>query len=1785
MAELRDLKKQERNLRKTFDAIQHFLDTFDAERHVSQLDIRLQRLDIAFSEFHVVRRKIELLTDNVSYLSEADTKESDEERAERLETLAEAREDENVRIMLDIEDQYCHLKSELVHWKADMFGSATAGHCSTSQDTAVGFSRVKLPDIRLPTFSGKIKEWVTFRDTFRSLIHENHQQTTMDRFTYLKSSLAGEALQEISAVEMSSVNYDVAWCMLEKRYENTKLIVKAHLDSLFSVEAMKRENYETLNKLIGDFEKYLLMLDKMGENTSNWSTILVHMICSRLDASTLRHWETYHNSKDVPSYEKLIQFLRNHCSVLQSITPVQTSSVIEERTRVGVSHSVVQSYGKCQFCGEAFHSAFRCTKFLRMEVAERNEAVRRLKLCLNCLSLGHLLVSAIESSVLQSQSSVPQALNTHVVANQQQPQTPPPTQSQPTHSNTAQTFTNSLPVTQSQNMHTQPLPTTKNLAVQGIGGATAISRKLVHATIHPRLSKISSFIGAMNFYVLSELTTTLPTQKINVSQWTLPADLILADPQFFEPGQIDMIIGAEHFFELLSEGRSNISIDGPILQNTVFGWIIAGRVSHQSRNFQPVVSLSCTTIDIHKLLTRFWELDTCRTNSTQSVEETACERLFDQTTARDDSGKFVVSLPKRQFIVQQIGDSKTIAMRRFAGLEKRFQSNPDLMLSYAEFIREYQRLGHMKEVTSETDKYPVFYLPHHAVLKPDSTTTKLRVVFDGSCKSSSGVSLNDALMVGPVVQEDLLSIIIRFRLHPIAVVADVEKMYRMVMVQPADQRLQRILWRDSVSEPVRMFQLTTVTYGTASAPYLATKCLQRLAEDGVESFPRAARALKEDFYIDDMLSGADNIEDGKELTREMIELTNSGGFTLRKFWSNAAVITKRTVLADAARLFDPLGLVGPVVVIAKIFLQELWKHQCDWDDSLPEEMQSFWQEYRRNLIALSSLSVPRWVAFRANLLSVEVHGFCDASEKAYGACLYVRCTTQDGKVEVRLLAAKSRVAPLEDLKRKKKKQTIPRLELSSALLLSHLYDKVRDSIKIQHTAYFWTDSTIVMYWLASLPSRWQMFVANRVSEIQHLTKGSSWNHVAGVENPADIISRGMTPAQLQYQRVWFDGPLWMLQDRSTWKVETPNEEIDHSLLEEKSVALPATTNQPSDIFALRSSLSDLIRRFIHNIQQQRANGSRKIGSLSHDEHEQSMLALVRLSQKESFSAEITALQKGKPVSSSSEIIQIHPTLVEGFLRVGGRLRHAPVSTSRKHPFVLSHHHPLSSQLLIASVRERYWLTRIRRLTNTVIHECVSCFRSRPRVLDQLMADLPSERVTPAPPFLKVGVDYCGPFQVVYPIRRTAPRKYFVSIFVCLVTKAVHLELVGDLTSAAFLAAFKRFVARRGIPALVMCDNALNFAGAKRELDELSQLFNNEQFQQTITRGAQHDGIEFRFIPPRSPNFGGLWEAAVKSFKGHFKRTIGNRILQHDEMQTVVAQIEAILNSRPLTPISNDTSDFEALTPGHFLIQRPLTAVPEPSLEDIPDNRLTIWQRSQDVVQRIWKKWSTQYLSDLHNRTKWTRQRNNIFVGTMVLIKDDNLPPLKWRLGRVTNVIAGPDGNVRVVAIRTKDGVYERGSTLSWKPEENRKSSNKVVVPTAEAVDSAAVEVVGSAKSLGSCIIDAGCIAVDGVECKFPVLDADGPPQQHRAARSRETSEVEWLDRISIEIGEISKGPVCWKPVRLPHSTIPQYNYSLISVEITHPSITVSTAFYPPLNLFSLSSHCMINDFIIGTSYK
>lgn len=681
-----------------------------------------------------------------------------------------------------------------------------------------------------------------------------------------------------------------------------------------------------------------------------------------------------------------------------------------------------------------------------------------------------------------------------------------------------------------------------------------------------------------------------------------------------------MIIGAEYYLDLLQDGRFRHDEDGPTFQNTVFGWIVSGRISNSVISAGSPSASLCSMSEIQEQLSRFWELESCHLASIYSVEESTCEEFFKQTTVRDDDGRFVVSLPKKEHIIGHLGDSRCIAERRFMSLERRFATNPELKRLYCEFMEEYAAMGHMKKVNEEELSGSVnYFLPHHAVLKPDSTTTKLRVVFDASCKTTSGASLNDGLMVGPVVQDDLISIHARFRLHRIGIVADVAKMYRMINMCPPDQKLQLILWRATPDEAIEVFQLTTVTYGTASAPFLATRCLVQLAEDGESTHPVAAKVVRKDFYVDDMITGVDNPEEGKELVEEMVKLTDSAGMTLRKWnsncgevlselqphlrddrvlyemdsspptatvktlglvwcpssdnfyftlpnWNSASVITKRIVVSDASKLFDPLGLIGPVVVEAKIFIQTLWKLNANWDDPLPENLQTFWLEYRRNLSALESISIPRWVGYTKECVSTEWHGFCDASDSAYGACLYLRCTYADGSVRIQLMMSKSRVAPLEDLKKKKRKQSTPRLELSSALLLSHLYEKTSKATALAIPSYFWTDSNIVKFWIASTPSRWQTFVANRVSEIQHLTKGGTWNHVAGIENPADVLSRGISATQLEYHSLWFSGPVWLRQCREFWpeNSEVAAEQLDPASLEErKSVALPLQVAVPS----------------------------------------------------------------------------------------------------------------------------------------------------------------------------------------------------------------------------------------------------------------------------------------------------------------------------------------------------------------------------------------------------------------------------------------------------------------------------------------------------------------------------------------------------------------------------------------------------------------------------------------------
>lgn len=1593
-------------------------------------------------------------------------------------------------------------------------------------------THTKLPEMRLPVFNGKMEDWLPFRDAFVSLIDSNKNLSDVDKLRYLKGSLQKDALNAVGDIEITDANYSVAWEILKARFDNKKLVVKRYLDGLFAIPQMKKESYDSLIALIDGFERGVKMTTKMGVATEGWSELLAHMVCAKLDVATLKQWENHHRSTDVPKYDEVMQFLRSHATVLQAMMPAktrlsETSSTEGRSMNRNEVYSVVQPYSKgCPFCKKASHSAYQCDVFRKATVDKRQDLARKEQVCFNCLSAGHQRKNCSSGACRVCQRNHHTML--HKPTSSHEPSVPSPTTGLSSSSEEA-----AMPASVVQHCarnvkeKTILLPTamvkivnaegthiwaralldggsqiniiTERLVQRlrvpkknehhrlgGIGMAQHTSQHSVHIAIH---SHCTTFKASWKFHVLKEVTWDQPSHAVDPEGLNLPKGVTLADPHFYEPGPIDLLIGREGYNDLLLGNIMRLNNPKLLLQNTELGWIVSGEVSQSLTNS----SVALHVMTLEDQLSRFWELETCHSPGTWSVDEAECEAEFIQTTERDHEGRFVVALPKQPDKLNQLGDSYEIAVRRLQSLRRRLSSNAELNKEYVNFLKEYLELGHMKEILPDhRETVKSYYMPHHCVIRPDSMTTKLRVVFDASCATDTGVSLNDALRIGPSVQEDLFSLLLRFRVPRFAILADIEKMYRQIWVKESDQPLQRILWKEPNEDRTRIYQLKTVTYGTACAPYLATRCLQALAKEGEPFYPKASKILAQDFYMDDLITGVDSVEDGQILCKEINQLLTSAGFRLRKWASNSAdllkhipvelqndcdvlnidpgtsikalglrwmpssdqlgfsvpswketdVITKRIALSDAAKLFDPLGLLGPVIVVAKCFMQQLWKNEKTWDEPLDAEGQQFWRHFRDQLAHLDSLSIPRRAI--GSIVRIEAHGFSDASQKAYGACIYLRAESSEGNVEVRLLCAKSKVAPIPNTNRKKN-VTLPRLELSGALLLSHLWQKVKQGLKLELNIDFWVDSTIVLHWISSNPSRWKQFIANRVAEIQHQTYKMKWRYVASEHNPADIISRGMMPVQLKDASIWWNGPSWLHLPSCDWPTNQPATEFAAEELEERSIVASSQRVPSNFLFGLSSSYNKLVRltayikRFIYNCQPTHRANLRK-GLLQTDELVAASLTLVRLAQQETFAEELRDIRQTGTVKPHSKLTTLTPILENDILRVGGRLRNAPVSYTRKYPIILAYSHPLTlliaryyhqkylhagQQQLISSIREKYWPLRIRNLARKVVHECVSCFRTKPTTAEQFMGDLPIERVTPTLPFYNSGVDLCGPLFYKPNSKKAAPIKCYVAVFVCLVTKAVHVELIADLSTPAFISTLKRFIARRGKPSIIECDNGKNFRGADRALQEMRELFQKQQLKEAVANFCGSEGITFKFIPPRSPHFGGLWEAAVKSLKRHLKTTLGSSVLRRDDLETILVQVEACMNSRPLTALSNDPEDLEILTPGHFLIHRALISLPEPSYAEIPENRLDRYQQNQEYVRRIWKRWMTDYLSGLQPRTRWSAKRNNIREGTMVLVKEENLPPMKWRFGRVLKVFAGDDGLIRVVDVKTKDGTYRR----------------------------------------------------------------------------------------------------------------------------------------------------------------
>lgn len=547
----------------------------------------------------------------------------------------------------------------------------------------------------------------------------------------------------------------------------------------------------------------------------------------------------------------------------------------------------------------------------------------------------------------------------------------------------------------------------------------------------------------------------------------------------------------------------------------------------------------------------------------------------------------MVRLPFKRGPPLEIGESHSIAEKFLKNLHRRFYAKSQLKSDYTEFLNDYERLGHMRKVDKTALSSQCVYLPHHPVIRESSLTTQLRVVFNTSSRTSNATSLNDHLLTGPKLQTDLTAVILRWCQFRYIYSADIAKMYQQILVDPRDLNYQRILWSERDTEQAQAYQLLTVTYGTASAPFLALRVLKQLVKDEGGAFPLAMSVLEDHIYVDDVLFGADDVPLLRQIRNQVCALLQQGQFNLRKWSSNTLKLlsdidnenhglacskalqtdeqvkilgiswspsldvfqfrvefptqtpnTKRSILSIVAKMFDPLGWSTPVTIVAKIFLQQLWQIKLDWDDPLPSAFVDKWKDIQSSLTKLNNVQLDRWIQRGADTVNCELHGFSDASTSTYAAAIYIRVISLAGQVTSMLLISKSKVAPVKTL-------SVPRLELAAAVLLARLMEFVRTSLHMTTVpCTCWTDSTVILAWVSQHATKWKTFVANRVSEIQSRIPFASWRHVSTVDNPADCASRGIPGESFAAYKIWWQGPSWLLLPASEWSSQPDTSKVD-----------------------------------------------------------------------------------------------------------------------------------------------------------------------------------------------------------------------------------------------------------------------------------------------------------------------------------------------------------------------------------------------------------------------------------------------------------------------------------------------------------------------------------------------------------------------------------------------------------------------------------------------------------------
>ncbi|XP_058448835.1 uncharacterized protein LOC131428812 [Malaya genurostris] len=1113
-----------------------------------------------------------------------------------------------------------------------------------------------------------------------------------------------------------------------------------------------------------------------------------------------------------------------------------------------------------------------------------------------------------------------------------------------------------------------------------------------------------------------------------------------------------------------------------------------------------------TDEDLHNSMKEYFSLDSMGVVKPATCLLPSAERraqdILNKTTRRID-GQYEVGLLWKYDNVR-LPDSQAMAMRRWKCLQQRLTKDEELASVLDEKFQDYLQKQYIRKLSPEelsAHRPRSWYLPIFPVMNPNKPN-KVRLVWDAAAKAH-GVSLNSVLLTGPDLLTPLFTVLNKFREFRVGITGDIREMYHQVLIRDVDQHCQRFLWRaDKKDIEPSVFVLRVMTFGACCSPSSAQHVKNLNAMQYEQQYPVAVDAIVRRHYVDDMLTSLETEDEAIQLARDVKWIHDKGGFEIRNWISNSSRVldalregvteqkslrlgsetatekvlgmywcttsdtftyrlstqhdsellmgvrppTKREALRTLMRVYDPLGLIGHVLIYLKVLMQEVWRSRTGWDDPIDENSYRKWLTWIKILPLVQEVQVPRCFRSRIVLSSstnIQLHTFVDASESGFAATVFLRFEEAD-IVECSLIGAKTRVAPLKFL-------SIPKSELQSAVLGVRWAASMHKSLTMNISKrFFWTDSRNLLCWLHSDHRRYNQFVAFRISEILEATDVNEWRWVPTKHNVADDGTKCHREPDISTNSRWFKGPKFLYRPAAEWPkmpfdLGTTSEELRLHLM------LHCKTPEPIIIIENFSSWVRLYRTtafVLRAIDVFKALGTGKMVSrkqrsyqpLQQAELERAQNYLYRQAQMTAYPDEYTLLNTSlKPqiqLPKTSKLFRESPYMDDNkVMRIHGRInRCLHTDLQSRNPIILPPDHVITRiiaqhyhcsllhrnhETALNKLRLIYYIPRLRAIYRKLRGNCQRCKIDSAIPRPPSMGDLPEARLaTFTRPFSYVGVDYFGP--MLTSVGRRTEKRWGVLI-TCLTVRAIHIELAHSLSTDSCIMALRCFMARRGVPITIYSDQGTNFRGASKELSsELEKMDRNK-----LIEGIVSPQTAWKFIPPASPHMGGAWERMIYTVKKNLQQMRLARLPNDEVLRNALAEIENTVNSRPLTHVPVDDEMASVLTPNHFLLGSSDGMKP---LADFNDSGLVLrrnWQMSQTLANIFWRRWLSDYLPTLTRRTKWFNPVKPIAVDDLVVIVDPQAPRNTWPKGRVVDVSHSKDGQVRWASIQTTGGILER----------------------------------------------------------------------------------------------------------------------------------------------------------------